>query len=163
MTEGRMSLFRKLRAYSWDQESWFVPLAAALEGVGPAEASWQPPGGGNTIWQTLNHINYYNERLLGRLTDTPLDKPLPDNDATFGEPGSPEAVAAWKAELDRTRRIAEGLHKTLAERTDADLDQTYGSATLDEALASWIMHDSYHTGQIVLIRKQQGSWPAKRG
>jgi uncharacterized damage-inducible protein DinB len=31
-----------------------------------------------------------------------------------------------------------------------------------EALTNWMMHEAHHTGQIVLIRKMQGSWPAQR-
>lgn len=153
-----------LREYSWDREGWFAPLAAALEGLGPAEAAWRPPGGGNTIWQTVNHVNYYNERLLCRLTGRTFAGPaLSNNDATFGDPGDPGDASGWQATLERTRRIAEGLRQALAERTDADLDKPLSSASLGEELTAWIMHDAYHTGQIVLIRKQQGSWPAQRG
>lgn len=163
MNRDRIDLLLMQRDYSWDKEEWFLPLAPALEGVGPAEAAWQPPGGGNTIWQTVNHLNYYNERLLCRLTGTLFGLKLPNNDATFGEPGNPEDATGWQGTLERTRRIAEGLRNALAERSDADLDKRLSSASLGEELTLWIMHDAYHTGQIVLIRKQQGSWPARRG
>lgn len=151
MDRDMMDLLLVQRDHSWEQEGWFPPLAAALEGVGPAEAAWRPPGGGNTIWQTVNHLNYYNERLLCRLTGMPFGPEL-DNDATFGEPGNPEDAVGWQAALERTRRIAQGLRTALAERGKADRN-----------LALWVMHDAYHTGQIVLIRKQQGTWPARRG
>lgn len=52
---------------TWDVEEWIVPLSTALEGLTAEQAAWAPPGGGNTIWQTVNHINYYNGRMLSRL------------------------------------------------------------------------------------------------
>jgi uncharacterized damage-inducible protein DinB len=165
MLQDRMTLLLQLRDYSWDQEGWFLPLAEALKGLEAAGASWQPPGGGNTIWQTVNHVNYYNNRMLLLLTGQPPG-PQIENDPTFQEPGDPHDTAGWAGTLAETRRIAEGLRQALAERTDADLDQPLGSvspAPLAERMAAWIMHDTYHTGQIVLIRKQQGSWPAHRG
>lgn len=155
LIQDRIGLICALRAYSWDKVGWFVPLAVALEGVGPAEAAWQPPGGGNTIWQTVNHINFYNEQLLGRMTNTPVDAPIATNDDTFGAPGDPEDQAGWQATLEKTRRVNEGLNKLFEAASDADLDQKAGENTRVEGLASWIMHDAYHTGQIALIRKQQ--------
>jgi uncharacterized damage-inducible protein DinB len=155
-------LLRFQRELSWEKEEWFVPLSAALEGVGAAEASWQPPGAGNTIWQMVNHINYWNEWILSYITGRPAPERIA-NEATFGAPGSAADVAGWQATLERTRRIADEIRTELAKLTDADLERPLGSRTLGEALASWMLHDAHHVGQILLIRKQQGSWPAKRG
>lgn len=157
-----MDAFRMQRELSWEKEEWFVPLAKALEGVGAAEAAWQPPGGGNTIWQTVNHINYWNHRMLGYMTGATMPKGI-TNDETFGEPGSPDDTAGWAATMERTQQVAERVRAVLAELTDADLAKPLGSGTYGAALPSWLTHDAYHTGQIVLIRKQQGSWPANRG
>lgn len=165
MSRERAGLLLTLWAYGWDDEQWFVPLAKALEGVGAAEAAWQPAGGGNTIWQTVNHLNFYNERMLCRLTGTTAPAGPGSNTATFSEPGDPADAAGWQATLDRTRSIAEGMRAALARLSDADLDGPWppsGKSTVGTELARWLMHDAYHTGQIVLLRKQQGSWPAER-
>lgn len=154
-------VFRSQAELSWEKEEWFVPLAVALEGVGAAEAAWQPPGGGNTIWQTVNHLNYWNGRILGYMTGATLPKGI-GNDATFGEPGDPNDTAGWAETLEQARRVAEQRRSVLAELTDADLSRALGSGTVGEALPSWLLHDAYHTGQIVLIRKQQGSWASNR-
>lgn len=163
MSRPKMELFAKLWDYNWDEEAWFLPLAQALEGVTPAQAVWQPPGGGNTIRQTLEHLNYYNERLLCRLTGTTFALSAANNDDTFGGAGDPADADGWQAELDRTKRIGEGLRKALAAMADADLATAVGTHTVGDTLTAWVMHTAYHTGQIVLIRKQQGSWPANRG
>ncbi|HWI52580.1 MAG TPA: DinB family protein [Symbiobacteriaceae bacterium] len=157
MIHDRISLIRTLREYSWDKVGWFVPLAEALEGLTAVEAAWQPPGGGNTIWQTVNHLNFYNEQYLARLTNQPFEAKIETNDDTFGAPGDPADSAGWQATLERTRRVAEGLNQFFAAASDADLDQPTGNGnrTRVEGLVAWIMHDAYHTGQIALLRKQQ--------
>lgn len=163
MSRDRMGLFAALREIGWDKEGWFLPLAPALEGVTAAVASWQPPGGGNSIWQTVNHLNYYNERYLARVTGAPLGPAVADNDATFADPGNPQDEAGWQATVAKTHQIATGWRTVLAEYTDADLTRQVGDSTLGDTLLAWIMHDSYHTGQVVLLRKMQGAFPAKRG
>jgi uncharacterized damage-inducible protein DinB len=163
MAGSRVALLVAQKDATWNQEEWFVPLAVALDGVGPAEAAWQPPGGGNTIWQTLNHCNYYNEQLLLRLTGQPMLPQAPANDATFSEPGNPDDAAGWQAALERAHRVNEGLRAALAALTEADLDAERPNGTLGQRLPLWVTHDAYHSGQIVLLRKMQGSWPNSRG
>ncbi|MDQ7861858.1 hypothetical protein RCO48_15455 [Peribacillus frigoritolerans] len=51
----------------------------------------------------------------------------------------------------------EKLRKSLEQVNDSQLDEE-----LVGGLARQILHNVYHIGQIVLIRKQQGTWPQKR-
>lgn len=156
MIQDRIGLIRALRDYGWEKVGWFVPLAVTLEGCSAAEAAWQPPGGGNTIWQTVNHINFYNERLVCQMTGRPFEAKISSNDDTFGAPGDPADTDGWQGTLERTRQIAEELNGLFAAAQDSELDLPAGKVSRVEAIASWIMHDSYHTGQIALLRKMQG-------
>lgn len=161
MSRARVDMWQMGHAFAWEKEGWFAPLSALLEGLGPAEAAWQPPGGGNSIWQTINHLNYYNERYLQRMKGEPVG-PAPDgNDVTFAA-GNPEDAAAWAATVAKTREVADGYSKLLAEMTDDDLDKPFGQGTVAGVLPALITHMIYHTGQIALIRKMQQSWPARR-
>ena len=172
-----MDIFRMEYDFSWDTETWFLPLESALEGLNSTDASWQPPGGGNTIWQTVNHLNYYNALLVRQINGTTPRNKASNNKATFGDIGEPDsekwkAVLAentfrdigepadsekWKAVLAETRLIFEKLRKSLEQVNDSQLDEE-----LVGGLARQILHNVYHIGQIVLIRKQQGTWPQKR-
>ncbi len=152
-----MDVFRMEYDFSWDTETWFVPLETALDGLKSSDASWQPPGGGNTIWQTVNHLNYYNDLLVSRINGTPPGKKEPNNKATFGDTGNPEESEKWNAVVEETYLISEKLRKLLAEVNDSQLEKEYVGG-----LARHILHNVYHIGQIVLIRKQQGSWPLER-
>jgi hypothetical protein len=152
-----IDVFRMEHDYSWNTETWFLPLELALDGLSSRDAAWQPPGGGNTVWQTVNHLNYYNNRLIHQINGTSPGKELAMNTETFGEPGDPEDTAGWQAAVEEARRIGEELCHVLAEVDDSNLTEEYVGG-----LARQIMHTVYHTGQIMLIRKQQGSWQRER-
>ncbi|UFU01215.1 DinB family protein [Radiobacillus kanasensis] len=153
-----LDIYKKQRTYSWDKEGWFVPLSLSLEGLGATDAAWNPPQGGNTIWQIVNHINYWNELILLGLHGKSNESNI-TNEETFGEPGHAEDTAGWSDTLKRTHRIANEIAKLLDTISEAELR----SLPVYNDLADWMMHDAYHTGQIVLLRKLQGSWPMKRG
>lgn len=161
--QGRVELLGLMREFGWNREAWFVPLEQALQGLTAREAAWQPPGGGNTIWQTLNHLNYWNAFMLGRITGVPADGPPVANDATFGPAGDPNDEEGWRAAVARARQVAEDLQAAVANLSEADLDRPLKDiGSVAASLTAWAMHDAYHTGQIVLIRRMQGSWPLGR-
>ena len=172
-----MDIFRMEFDFSWDTETWFLPLEPALKGLNSTDANWNPPGGGNTIWQTVNHLNYYNAILVKQINSpTPRKKefnnkvtfgdigePVSEEwkallgENTFGDVGDPADSEKWNAVLDETRLICEILRKSLAQVNDSQLEEE-----LVGRLVRQILHNVYHIGQIVLIRKQQGSWSKER-
>ncbi|MGV3489012.1 MAG: DinB family protein, partial [Tuberibacillus sp.] len=127
-------------------------------GISASVAAWQPPGGGNTIWQTVNHINFYNSLMIKRFKGIQAPMTVSTNTDTFGAPGDPNDQEGWEKTLEEAKTIAEDMKKVFEDLTEKDLETN----DLGEKIASWIMHDSYHTGQIVLLRKMQASWPATR-
>ncbi|MDQ6421513.1 DinB family protein [Paenibacillus sp. LHD-117] len=157
MSMNRVELLLLQRDQSWSREEWIVPLGVALEGVRASVAAWKPQGGGNSIWETVRHINFYNDRLL-RLTGEPLGEGAASNDATFLGEGGSEDEAAWQATLGRTHELADRLRETIAALSEGDLEKPYIESTVGRQLADWMLHDGYHSGQVVLIRKQLGDW-----
>ncbi|MEF2964516.1 DinB family protein [Paenibacillus sp. M1] len=147
---------------TWDREEWVVPLATAVQGVTTEQAEWVPPGGGNTIRETVNHLNYYNKRILNRLKNNPNAHSVDTNEATFANGERPAGADGWAATLAETERTAYELRQAIAGLTEEDLAAPYSGESSDvllgEELSRWLLHDAYHAGQIVLIRKQQGSW-----
>lgn len=177
MNIGLMDIFRMEFDFCWDTETWFLPLESALEGLDSTHASWQSPGGGNTIWQTVNHLNYYNAILVSQLNDPTHGKKASGGKAafgdieepanpkweailardTFGDSGDPADIEKWEEVLAETRLICEDLRRSLTQVDDSQLDEERVGG-----LARQILHNAYHIGQIVFIRKQQGSWPKER-
>lgn len=151
------------RQHSWAQEEWIVPLSKAIEGLTASQAAWIPPVGGLTIWQMVNHMNYYNQRMLDRIgASAPLEPTTITNEETFGTAGNAGDEAAWQHTVALTSKIALSLEATLASINEEQLHMPYfiptKTTTLAELIVPWLIHDAYHIGQIVLLRKQQGSW-----
>jgi uncharacterized damage-inducible protein DinB len=125
------------------------------------QANWHPQGGGNSIWETLNHINYYNNRFVARLRKRPYSE-IESNGESFRMTTEP-TDEAWQATLEETRRTAHEVRDALAGLAARDETLLLNLTDRDRHnLPTWIMHDAYHTGQIVLLRKQQGAWPQVR-
>lgn len=163
MSQSRLSLLTELRSLSWNKEGgWTVTLNEALSGLTAADANRPPHEDGMSVRQVLRHLNFFNEQLLCRLTGRPFELTADSNDATFGQAEDGSDEAGWQAEIARAERVADGLKTTFAGLTEDALDQPFGSSTLGDYLTNWIMHDAYHTGQIVLIRKLLGVWTVKQ-
>ncbi|WP_229752506.1 DinB family protein [Paenibacillus physcomitrellae] len=122
--------------------------------------SMEPQGGGNSIWRTLLHMNFHNERRLLRLNGVELGPPTISDEETFQGNVDPEDEAEWQALVNRAKHVASKLRDALGRLTEEQLDAPYvrTGLTLGQELLNWIMHDAYHAGQIVLIRKQLGVW-----
>ena len=148
----------------YDRNTWFVALKNTLEGVTANEAVWKPEGSDNSIWETVSHLNYYNYAYVERFKGVDYEYDVDDNDATFvsGEP----TEEAWKAEVARLDSILTEFRDLIINAEDSKLDERVSQTNL----ASWATlisninaHNAYHAGQILLLRKLQGSWDRSKG
>ncbi|WP_276354910.1 DinB family protein [Cohnella caldifontis] len=148
--------------YAYDKEDWYPPLADALRGIDAAEAAWKPESSSvNSIWQTVNHMIFYKERLLKRLTGEETEYPKGvTNDDTFSVDETGDQ--AWNETLARLDRVHRGIREKLAGMNDAELDDALPGGKLEGWADSLIRHDAYHAGQIILLRKLRDTWPANR-
>ncbi|MTH52254.1 DinB family protein [Bacillus mangrovi] len=158
MENSRKETLLTLRNYSWKKNGWNASLSQALENVTAADAAWKPPGGGNTIWETVNHLNYFNARTLEKLLGKTPDHTVATNEETFGAAGSVNDEEKWKSAVSKTEQLMTSLIETIEKLSEENVAEGEWDIRLPEIM----MHDAYHTGQIVLIRKMQGSWPAQR-
>lgn len=158
MNREIVNILEKQLTAVWKAPSWTATVHQALKGVSATEAAWPPPGAGNTIWQTVSHMNYYNKRTLNQINGNENTYNANNNEETFGQPGDPNDEAGWSHTVEQTFSISNAILSEINKiEMDSELDPL-----LSGQLAKWLLHDVYHIGQIVLIRKQQGSWPAQR-
>ncbi|KIL34710.1 hypothetical protein SD71_16690 [Cohnella kolymensis] len=157
----------ELLSYQWDrcydgQEDWYPPLADALKDVTAEQAHWRPAGEKvNTIWENVNHLVYYKERFLKRLNGEESSYPPGvTNDDTFAVPST--APSDWTETLARLRSVHYGIRDHIAAMDEKDFDRLVPTNSVGMWLSGLIMHDAYHTGQIIMLRKLQGSWPSHR-
>ena len=148
--------------YAFDVEDWYPPIKAALQDVDFTEAVWKPTGKAtHTIAELVTHLLYYKERFLVRLKGQEWKIPITNNDESFHttDVGTAEA---WKAAVDKLFSVQKEIKSILVTMDEAGLQKEIEKIPVERQILSLMMHDAYHTGQIILIRKLYGSWPEKR-
>lgn len=161
MSETMVNVLLQNWDYAMEQEDWAPPLKDALAGVDDVQALWKPEGeAANSIWETVNHLLYYKERLLRKFKGLPQLSSAENNDDTFTVAES--GPDAWAKAVQHLREVHAELRAEIAKFGGGAFTREGERHAPGEEIMSLILHDSYHTGQIVLVRKLQGSWPAQR-
>lgn len=136
-----------------NQAEWFVPISVAVDGLTAEQASWQPPAGGHSAGQSTYHLLFWNRRNLAKLKGETLEKFTADNEETFVKFDSKQWSDTVK-QLDQVMTDLEKLVETADEKQVAVWAPT---------IANICTHNAYHVGQIVYVRKLQGSWNPDKG
>ena len=143
---------------TFDKERWYAPFNDAIEGLTAEQAIWKPSGEATkTIWENVNHLIYYKERLAANLEGHEWTNNL-DGDETFYLTEQSNDDQKWKNIIVRAKNAHRHLRQVLITFSDKELDQ----CSLEVKLLDIMLHDAYHTGQIIQLRKMQGSWPSNR-
>jgi uncharacterized damage-inducible protein DinB len=145
-------LLEQLRM-SHNVKDWFVPVNIALEGLTPEQASWTDGKGNHSIGQLANHLLFWNLQLLNKFKNLPQPPFDGNNNETFNSFNTKN----WKATVQRLDSVLTALEKAVEESDDAKLQSWYST------IAHVGTHNAYHTGQIIYIRKLQGSWDPDKG
>lgn len=146
---------------AYDIEGWHPPLRDALHDLDYTAALWRPHPDAHNIWELLNHLVTYKDRFLCRLEGKTFDPAITDNEKTFTR-GNGTTAAEWSDRVAHLVSIQATIRQKVMESSEDDFDRPLPEAPVDAQLLSLCSHDSYHTGQIMLLRKLQGSWPATR-
>lgn len=65
---GRKEMLQNGVQQVFYEEEWYPPISEALKNLTVEQACWQPEGAAsNTIWENVNHLLIFKERLLSRL------------------------------------------------------------------------------------------------
>jgi len=149
-----------------NQTSWFVTVNTAISGLTAEQASWKSVNDNNSIWQIVNHLIFWNRRYLNRFLGLPNPEMKGDNDSTFEGEKTSGTDDDWRAVAREMDAVMTEWEKALKEADEAKLDKPMSSDSADpwySYIALVNIHNAYHTGQIVTLRKQQGSWDKKQG
>lgn len=142
------------------ENDWFASLDQALHGVTASEAAWTSSGISNSIWQIVNHLIFWNEDVIYRIMGTENPQKAKDNEVTFGNPGDAEDEIGWAQTVQHLNEVMNKLKTVIADLDDEKLKAPYAANrySIERLLSHIMMHDTYHLGQIVLLRKLQSSW-----
>jgi uncharacterized damage-inducible protein DinB len=147
-----------------------VDPIACVEDISADIAVRQVVGFPHSIGQLIFHMNYWMNYDLRRVRG---QRPrYPEHNAeSFPQTPTPRDATQWdQLRRDFSRLLDE--HATLAKCSRAELDQEIESmheshkeraSTLEAILWQTVGHNSYHVGQIALIRRMLGVWPPKAG
>jgi uncharacterized damage-inducible protein DinB len=122
----------------------------ALANMDAAMAIHPGANGGNCTWQLVNHIIYWRTITVARLGGSL--QPPPFEDFMLPPEGSNEH---WKQTLLDFEAAYHQLRSTILHFKAEDLDKPSPKKeqTYYELLMGCLQHDSYHLGQIVLLKK----------
>ena len=148
----RSILLEQLRS-THNQKEWFVPVDVAVAGLTPEQASWRDGSGNHSVGQLTNHLLFWNRQALAKFKNTPKEKYSGNNDETFNNFDK----KTWTDTVKQLDQVMTDLEKFVETADEKDL-QKWASE-----IAHIGAHNAYHIGQIVLVRKLQGSWDPDKG
>jgi uncharacterized damage-inducible protein DinB len=150
-------IFKEQLMACFFEDNWFASLETALKDLTEEQASWKKEENLHSIWEIINHLVFYNTRHLKLFKKEPLSNSHPANEDTFvikeGDNWHDQkeqlflVIKEWIDELEKLSE--EELQSSVRE----DNKEPWISVLLNVTI-----HNASHVGQIILIRKLQGSW-----
>jgi uncharacterized damage-inducible protein DinB len=115
--------------------------------------SWTDGKGNHSVGQLVYHIVFWNRQNLARLKGEKLEKFSGNNDETFNK----FDAKTWNEAVEQLDAVMNELEKWVENADEAKLKE---SAQVFTHIST---HNAYHIGQIIFVRKEQGSWDPKNG
>lgn len=159
MSERVQPLVSTLLDFRHDREVGFAPLSRALHGLSASQAAFRPNAHAHSIWELINHIAFWNEYVLRHLAAPSTSDGPVDNEQTFRAPPVSGQDAHWQAAVERTFSACQRLREAVFALDEAALQAPFDQegTPLGVVLGDIAMHDAYHIGQIMYLRKLQES------
>ena len=143
-----------------DTAEWFTPINTAVAGLSAEQAKWVPknakgqldPNANHSVGMLAYHLAFWNENALARLRGEKPASPS-TNDETFND----FDAAHWDDIVKRLDQVMKNLEAEVQKMSEEKL------ARLAPMVSHITTHNAYHTGQILYVRKLQGSWNPENG
>ena len=145
-------LLEQLRT-THNQKEWFVPANTAVEGLTAEQATWTDGKGNHSIGQLTNHLIFWDSEELAKFKGEAPPKYSGDNNETFNSFDSKQ----WNAAVQQLDKVLTDWEKAVEAADETKLKDWYS------IIAHIGAHNAYHIGQIVYVRKEQGSWNPEKG
>ena len=141
---------------AFDGEAWHGDaLVEVLSNVSSAQAAARPIKNAHTIWEIVLHIAAWDRAVLRRIGGTAVNLSDSENFPAILDTGE----LAWETAVEQTRGVHSDLVKAVAAFPDSRLpEQVLGKEKQPYydyfyMFAGIAQHVTYHTGQIVLLKK----------
>jgi len=134
-------------------KDWFVDANTAVAGLTPEQASWTDGKGNHSVGQLAYHLVFWNQQVLAKLRGETPAKFDGNNDVTFTNFDSKK----WSELQQQLDQVMKDLEKWMETADDEKIQKAAST------LAHVGTHNAYHVGEIVMVRKEQGSWDPEKG
>jgi len=151
-TTLREVLLSELKSTHTNAE-WFVPANVVVKGLTAEQASWTDGKGNHSVGQLAYHLVFWNRQTLAKLKGENPEKFAGNNDETFTK----FDAKSWNETVQQLDAVMTELEKWVESADEAKLKE---SAQVFTHIST---HNAYHIGQIIYVRKEQGSWDSKNG
>jgi uncharacterized damage-inducible protein DinB len=136
-----------------NNKDWFAPASAAVDGLTAEQASWRDGKGNHSVGQLAAHLVFWNRQQLAKFKGEAPPAFSGDNNETFN---SFDAVK-WSQTVKDLDAVMTDWEKAVQGADEAKLAQWAST------IAHIGAHNAYHIGQMIYVRKQQGSWDPDKG
>jgi hypothetical protein len=133
-------------------KNWFVPVNIAVDGLTPEQAAWKDKGG-HSVGELTFHLLFWNERQLKDFKGLKKDSFSGNNEETFDKFNQEQ----WGTVVKRLDQVLTDIEKWIETASEDELKKH------STTIANIGAHNAYHTGQIISVRKAQGSWDVEKG
>jgi uncharacterized damage-inducible protein DinB len=143
---------------------------ACIEDLPPELAARQVKGFPHSIGQLVFHMNYWMDYELRRIRG---EKPIYPEHSSVSFPPAPSPADAkdWdqlRNNLANLLACFTALAKSSSEEKQREIEtmhdgDTKVAGTLEAVLWQMVAHNSYHVGQIAMLRQSLDAWPPRGG
>ena len=136
----------------------------ALRGVSAGLAAWRPAPGRKSIWELALHVAYWDYAVRRQITGGARAS-FPRSPANFPAMPARPTEAAWKLDLALVRaehRQLVAACKTLSPRALDRIPIEGKRWNYGDVVLGIVLHDTYHTGQIQLLKRLGAARRARR-
>lgn len=143
---------------------------ACVEDVSAALAGRKIDGYPHSIWQIVGHLNYWMDYELKRIGGDPRPYPehaiesWPASDGPASEKDWQDALVQFGTLLASLAELSDCGPEVL-ERNVPGTHPVHDAKTCSVHAVLWqtAAHNSYHLGQVAMLRRCLNAWPPRRG
>jgi len=140
---------------TYNEENWFIPLKIAVSDVNEKEFNSKPDECTHSIRQQVNHLIFWDDRWLARIKKQPKVPFEGDGALTFDDESTGDSLENI---LKRMYEVMDELLVELEKFEEGNLmKRVFPDTEYDDlwwqSISNIILHNSYHVGQIMSVKK----------
>lgn len=136
-----------------NNQDWFVSGKTAMDGLTAEQANWKDTAGNHSVGQLVYHLVFWDRQTLAKFKGERPAKFSGNNDETFNNFDAKQ----WTDLVKQFDTVMTDWEKAVESADEKKLQEWAPT------IARIGAHNAYHIGQIVFVRKEQGSWNPEKG